>query len=92
MEPTQPYFEGTDPIVRVDENDALFVEAIHTNGKGLLQLGLGMTSRVGNVDIYPNGGEAQPGCRDLLGNLVTSILELITLDFQGIMKTHLVSL
>jgi len=88
LDPTQPYFEGTDRMVRVDETDALFVEGIHTNGPGGLQLGLGMVAPVGNVDIYPNGGEKQPGCRDLLGNLVTSIIELITLDFQGAISAY----
>lgn len=88
LDPTQPYFEGTDKMVRIDEDDATFVEGIHTNANAAISLGLGMTTPIGDIDIYPNGGETQPGCKDLLGNLVTSIIDLIILDFDGAISTY----
>jgi pancreatic triacylglycerol lipase len=84
LDPSQPYFEGTDPIVRIDATDAVFVEGIHTNTKSASLLeGFGVPSPIGNVDIYPNGGEAQPGCNDRIGRLVGTYLGLITMDFGG---------
>lgn len=79
----EPYFGGTDPMVRLDPTDARHVEVIHTNGESGLNFGLGIQGAIGHVDIYPNGGKSQPGCKDLLGNLVTSILSFITLNFEG---------
>lgn len=43
MDPAGPYFESTDPKVRLDPTDALFVDVIHTDGSHNLLLGLGMT-------------------------------------------------
>jgi len=59
------------------------VEVIHTNGNGALNLGMGIVGAIGHVDIFPNGGRKQPGCNDLLGTIVGSIIDLITLDFEG---------
>jgi hypothetical protein len=88
LDPTAPYFEGTDHMVRIDPTDALFVEGIHTNSEAALDFGLGIAAAVGHVDIYPNGGKSQPGCKDLIGNLVTSIIDLIILDFDGAIGTY----
>lgn len=56
-----PAFEGTGPECRLDESDALFVDAIHTdappNGEGV-----GISQRIGHCDFYPNGGHDQPSC------------------------------
>lgn len=44
---------------RVNSNDAIFVEGIHTDF-GLRGYGIG--KNVGDSDIYVNGGNTQPGC------------------------------
>ncbi|KAK6991170.1 inactive pancreatic lipase-related protein 1, partial [Biomphalaria glabrata] len=39
LDPAGPYFENTDPTVRLDPTDALFVDAIHTDSESLIQFG-----------------------------------------------------
>ncbi|CAG5122856.1 unnamed protein product, partial [Candidula unifasciata] len=62
LDPAGPYFENTETVVRLDEKDALFVDAIHTDAKNLLQLGLGTKTPSGHMDFYPNLGHDQPEC------------------------------
>eukprot|EP00794_Sanderia_malayensis_P007167 gene7167-7973_t len=50
-------FDNAASEARLDENDADFIDNIHTDTKGL-----GMTRAVGHLDFYPNGGAVQPGC------------------------------
>ncbi|CAL8102122.1 unnamed protein product [Orchesella dallaii] len=87
IDPMDPYFGGTDPIVRLDTSDAKLVEVIHSNSDSVSNLGLGIPGAIGHVDIYPNGGKKQPGCHDTLGNLIISIIDLITLNFDGAIST-----
>ncbi|XP_028161553.1 pancreatic triacylglycerol lipase-like [Ostrinia furnacalis] len=44
---------------RLNSNDGVYVEAIHTDG-GIGGLGIG--SAIVDVDFFPNGGNSQPGC------------------------------
>ena len=60
-----PFFEETDPAVRLDPTDADFVDSIHTNAGTLLSFSFGIIMPVGHVDFYVNGGEFQPGCPGL---------------------------
>nr|XP_026690490.1 pancreatic triacylglycerol lipase-like isoform X1 [Ciona intestinalis] len=62
LDPAEPFYQGTDPVVRLDPTDALYVDAIHTDGKPYWQFGWGMMDPVGHADFYPNGGQDQPGC------------------------------
>ncbi|KAJ3609845.1 hypothetical protein NHX12_021939 [Muraenolepis orangiensis] len=64
LDPTEPYYQGTDPAVRLDTSDAAFVDVIHTDALPFTKnkLGLGMTEVMGHLDFYPNGGELMPGC------------------------------
>jgi pimeloyl-ACP methyl ester carboxylesterase len=55
LDPAGPYFENTPAIVRLDPTDALFVDALHSDGTANLLLGLGMMQDIGHVDFYPNG-------------------------------------
>jgi pancreatic triacylglycerol lipase len=49
------YFENTQKTVRLDSNDAEFVDVIHTDAQSSLKFGLGMMQKLGHVDFYPNG-------------------------------------
>lgn len=62
LDPAGPLFEGASPHNRLTANDALKVQAIHTDG-GFF----GMIAPCGHVDFYPNFGvNPQPGCEDVL--------------------------
>ncbi|KAL9698114.1 hypothetical protein quinque_001555 [Culex quinquefasciatus] len=63
LDPALPLFSIRKPENRVAEDDAEYVQVIHTNG-GLL----GFLEPIGTADFYPNGGRSQPGCGwNLLG-------------------------
>lgn len=65
LDPAGPYFENTDPIVRLDPTDAAFVDVMHTDAENLIHLphfGLGTSQACGHVDYYPNSGKDQAGC------------------------------
>ncbi|XP_011259268.1 pancreatic triacylglycerol lipase-like [Camponotus floridanus] len=64
LDPAQPCFRNADPSVHLNKNDAPFVDVIHTNGRLLFSLGLGLPEIIGHVDFYPNGGKMQPGCEE----------------------------
>lgn len=62
LDPAEPLFTDSDPIVRLDRNDAKYVDVIHTDTVPITQGGLGMPKAIGHVDFYPNGGRDNPGC------------------------------
>ncbi|XP_058830872.1 pancreatic triacylglycerol lipase-like [Topomyia yanbarensis] len=65
LDPAEPYFQGMDPIVRLDPGDATLVDVIHTDGRSVFRLeipGYGMSHACGHLDFYPNNGKEQPGC------------------------------
>ncbi|XP_022092226.1 pancreatic lipase-related protein 2-like [Acanthaster planci] len=62
LDPAGPYFEATDPRVRLDETDAVFVDVIHTNVNPIWTLGMGIYQPSGHLDFYVNGGDDQTGC------------------------------
>ncbi|XP_068111582.1 pancreatic lipase-related protein 2-like isoform X2 [Hyperolius riggenbachi] len=65
LDPAGPYFSRTPPEVCLDPTDALFVDAIHTDGISIGPLGFGgfgVDHAVGDADFFPNGGKHQPGC------------------------------
>jgi pimeloyl-ACP methyl ester carboxylesterase len=91
LDPAGPYFENTDPVVRLDPTDAAFVDVIHTDGAHNLLLGLGTLQRMGHVDFYPNGGYDQPKCSKTSGKILNLILQLGTMNIDGFLVTSLCS-
>lgn len=74
LDPAGPGFNNKDADVRLSEDDAVYVEAIHTDGNYL-----GYGEAMGDVDYFPNGGVAtQPGCsgRKYLNNYNLNINEI----------------
>ncbi|XP_072280374.1 pancreatic lipase-related protein 2-like isoform X2 [Pyxicephalus adspersus] len=72
LDPAGPYFQNTPPEVRLNPEDAVLVDVIHTNGWSLHSFGFGMLEPVGHLDFYPNGGQLMPGCesiRFIIGNI-----------------------
>ncbi|XP_078656778.1 endothelial lipase-like isoform X1 [Branchiostoma floridae x Branchiostoma belcheri] len=81
VDPANPGFKDTDPRVHLDPSDAMFVDAIHTDGNTLLGVGLGMKDAIGHVDFYPNGGNDQPGC-NMASSSEGSILYKLSVTFS----------
>ena len=65
LDPAKPGFEGQHVAVRLDKTDAKFVDVIHTHTAPFLFGGMGYRGHLGHVDFYPNGGEYQPGCKNI---------------------------
>lgn len=49
LDPAQPCFHNTHASVHLNKNDAPFVDVIHTNGKHLMRLGLGLPNAIGSA-------------------------------------------
>ncbi|CAF4479934.1 unnamed protein product [Rotaria socialis] len=77
LDPAGPYFEWTDPLVRLDPTDDQFVDVIHTDGQRHAQLGLGLLQPLGHVDFYPNGGLEQPQCPKMTGKIWNAIINAL---------------
>lgn len=87
LDPAEPHFSNTSPMVRLDPTDATFVTAIHTDSSLFISGGLGIVQPVGHIDFYPNSGRNQPGCNE-------GVLNSITLErgsfFRGEFPIHLI--
>lgn len=70
LDPAEPHFSNTSPMVRLDPTDAAFVTAIHTDCNPFISGGFGIAQPVGHIDFYPNGGRNQPGCNEGVLNFI----------------------
>ena len=62
LDPAQPCFRNVRLDLKLDHTDAPFVDVIHTNGRYMTRMSLGLSEPMGHVDFYANGGRSQPGC------------------------------
>lgn len=51
----EPFFANTEPIVRLDQTDAKYVDVIHSDIAYFVNGGFGLKQKIGHVDFYPNG-------------------------------------
>ncbi|XP_062854840.1 endothelial lipase isoform X2 [Trichomycterus rosablanca] len=70
LDPAGPMFEGAEPHKRLSPDDAEFVDVLHTYTREALGVSIGIQQPIGHIDIYPNGGDVQPGCA--LGDVLSS--------------------
>lgn len=89
LDPAEPLFTDTDPIVRLDRNDAKFVDVVHTDTLPLTRGGLGMPDAIGHVDFYPNGGHTNPGCDKTMQHYIMSTGSLSTAFQQFFSCNHM---
>ncbi|XP_053402592.1 pancreatic triacylglycerol lipase-like [Mercenaria mercenaria] len=80
LDPDEPGYKDTDPLVHLDKTDAEFVDIIHTNGSGDSS-GFGWMKDTGHIDFYPNGGENQPGCSENFMLLLTGYNNQVEIAF-----------
>ncbi|KAJ8928227.1 hypothetical protein NQ314_019174 [Rhamnusium bicolor] len=84
LDPAGPLFESQDSRARLDQNDAAFVDVIHSNGENLILGGLGSSQPMGHVDFYPNGGRMQKGCSHLFVGAVSDIIWSSTVEGRSL--------
>ncbi len=71
LDPAGPCFEEAAESKRLSRDDANFVDVIHTS-----QL-LGYIPAIGHADFFPNGGLAQPGCFQVINQILGNGRNLI---------------
>jgi len=53
LDPAQPCFQDESPDIRLDPSDADFIDVIHTNGRLLEKVGLGLPEPIGKIFSFP---------------------------------------
>ncbi|XP_043937621.1 endothelial lipase isoform X2 [Protopterus annectens] len=85
LDPAGPMFEGVEHHKRLSPDDADFVDVLHTYTREALGISIGIQMPVGHIDLYPNGGDFQPGCglSDVLGTIASGgITEAIKCEHE----------
>lgn len=62
LDPAGPSFSQNSESRRLDRNDAIVVDVIHTNADFGYKFFLGIYAQIGHVDYYANDGKWQPNC------------------------------
>lgn len=75
LDPAGPLFSIDKPQKRLADNDADYVQIIHTDAGNL-----SVEHPIGHADFYPNGGNEQPGCSK--GNALTNYLSELLIGVQ----------
>nr|XP_022909629.1 pancreatic lipase-related protein 2-like [Onthophagus taurus] len=57
---------------KLDRDDAIFVDALHTDSSPVFVDGFGLWEPIGHVDFFANGGQDQPGCTDRHPSIVVT--------------------
>lgn len=65
LDPALPFFATLKDSWKLDKEDALFVDVIHTN-VGIF----GKIEPTGHIDFYVNDGTYQPSCVDHKSNIL----------------------
>lgn len=76
LDPAAPFFtdlESYGDETHLAPSDADFVDVIHSNAASLLLGGVGAKEPLGHVDFYPNGGEHQRGCPNVIVSTVSGM-------------------
>lgn len=81
MDPAGPSFEYAETSVTLSPDDAYFVDVVHTYSVGTPDRSIGIQRPVGHIDIYPNGGNFQPGCN--IGETIRLMAEKGLRGFTG---------
>jgi len=74
LDPIYQGFSLDDTANRLDFDDALFVDIIHTNS-GSDDSSVSFSEAIGHEDFYVNGGNAQPGCRPVQGGNISDLIK-----------------
>ncbi|XP_068089784.1 lipoprotein lipase [Hyperolius riggenbachi] len=81
LDPAGPSFEYAETSITLSPDDAAFVDVVHTYSVGTPDRSIGIQRPVGHIDIYPNGGNFQPGCS--VGDTIRLMAER---GFRGFME------
>ncbi|KAF6211057.1 hypothetical protein GE061_014170 [Apolygus lucorum] len=88
LDAAQPGFETEDAVVKLTNEDADFVDVLHTDARPFIPFfGFGMLQPVGDIDFYINGGALQPGCYTVeVPQNITSILDIAEIPVETLSK------
>ncbi|KAJ8666977.1 hypothetical protein QAD02_008639 [Eretmocerus hayati] len=83
LDPARPCFQDIDMKLKLDKEDADFVDVIHTNvGSKDHEDGLGLKESLGHIDFYINGAVIQPQCMNFLSKGSVMILNFICKNIE----------